>query len=410
MDYKEVLKNSPLKNKGGKREMKKWLKILLIILAIFLVIGAIVFWKAGSLLNKISTNGNILGSIARVMPGIEDQLTGEKEGRVNLLLLGMRGENDPAGGNLADSIMVASLKLDEKDPKISLISIPRDLYVKDIQNDGQSKINAIYAQGFAKGGSSQALKDMEQKVSEISGVPVSYAIMINHQGFKDLITALGGVEVTLKQPFEENAQFNQEHVCDSFFTKPTGKYENKTVKYFSKVSRIYKTRVVESYPLCTAPIEALECGGTFKLPAGTQTLNADQALCFARARDNSSDFDRAKRQQMVIQKIKAKALSMGTLTDFNKVNGMINALGNNVATDLQGWEIKRLYDLEQNMKNPPVIQRVLENSEEGLLYTPEQTKETGYILLPRGDNYDRIKELFANIFTMSSQSDIEIIQ
>jgi LCP family protein required for cell wall assembly len=389
---------------------KRWVKILLIALAFFLVIGGLVSWKAGSLLNRISTNGNFLGSIGHMVPGVGNQLQGEKEGRVNIMLLGMRGADDPAGGNLADSIMVVSLKTDPKDSKISMISIPRDLYVQDIQNNGKSKLNAIYAQGYAKGGSAQALKDMEQKLSEISGITINYGMMINHQGFKDLITALGGVSVTLDKPFEETSQFNQLGVCDGIvFTKPSGQFENKIVGVHHVTLANGQTKVVKVkkplYPLCynTNP----ECGGDFKLQAGTQTLNADQALCFARSRDNTSDFDRAKRQQIILQQIKAKALSIGTLTDFNKVNGMINALGNNVATDLQGWEMKRFFDLEQGMKTPPIIQRVLENTEEGLLYNPEQTPETGYILLPIGDNYDKIHALFQNIFTAPAQSDIK---
>ncbi len=391
---------------------KKWVKILLIVLAILLIVGGFFAWKAGSLLNKISSNGNILGSIGHMIPGAQSELVGEKEGRVNVLLLGMRGADDPAGGNLADSIMVASLNLDPKSSKISLISIPRDFYVKDIQNDGSSKLNAIYAQGYSKGGPKQALKDMEQKVSEISGVPINYTVMINHQGFKDLVTALGGVEVTLSQPFEENAQFNQEGVCDGeVFTVPTGKWENKIFTHTKTNSAGVKIEVKTKkpvYPLCLNAKP--ECGGTFKLPAGKQTLNADQALCFARARDNSSDFQRAKRQQIILQQIKVKALSIGTLTDFNKVNGMINALGNNVQTDMEAWQIKKLYDIEQGMNTPEVVQRVLENSEEGLLYTPEQTKETGYILSPIGDNYDKIQQLFQNTFTAPAQKDISIIQ
>lgn len=381
---------------------KKWLKPLLISLAVLFVIGGLVSWKAGNLLNKISTDGNLLGSLGHMVPGVGNQLVGEKEGRINLMLLGMRGADDPAGGNLADSIMIASLNT--KDNKISLISIPRDLYVQGIQNDGQSKLNAIYAQGFNKGGTSQALKDMEQKLSEISGLNVSYGVMINHQGFKDLVTALGGVEVTLDKPFEENAQFNQEGVCDGVvFTIPTGKWQNKIFKHHETNAAGVSVEVKVKkpvYPLCLN--KAPECGGTFKLPAGTQTLDADQALCYARARDNTSDFDRAKRQQIILQQLKAKALSIGTLTDFGKINGMINALGNNVATDLQGWEMKELFSVEQGMKTPPIIQKVLENSEEGLLYAPEPTKESGYILLPRGDNYDKIHELFQNIFPVQT--------
>ena len=47
-----------------------------------------------------------------------------------------------------------------------------------------------------------------------------------------------------------------------------------------------------------------------------------------------------------------------------------------------------------------ITQKVLENSEEGLLYVPPGAGEgdvRGYILLPRGDHYDRIHELFRTI-------------
>ena len=135
-------------------------------------------------------------------------------------------------------------------------------------------------------------------------------------------------------------------------------------------------------------------------------MDGIQALCFSRSRDTTSDFERAKRQQIILQKIEEKATSLGTLSDFSKVNGMLNALGNNVRSDMQAWEMKRLYDLYSAMKSPQKTQRVLEDSEEGMLYAPAQNQETGYILLPRGDNYDRIHQLFQNIFTMPAQSDI----
>ncbi|MDD5464472.1 MAG: LCP family protein, partial [Candidatus Moranbacteria bacterium] len=271
--------------------------------------------------------------------------------------------------------------------------------------ESRSKINAVYAYGEEKrkGG---GMEDMKTVVSEIVGQPIGYALAINFKGFTDLVNAIDGVEVDLKQPFEENMQFNEERACDSYvFTKPTGNFENKTTKYYSETSRTYKTRIIKSYPLCTNP--NVECGGDFKLPAGKQTLNGEQALCYARSRKTSSDFERAKRQQLVIQKIKEKALSLGTLTDFNKVNGIIDSLGNNVRTDMQAWEMKRLYEIERGMENPQMAQRVLENSQEGLLYNPEQRPETGYILLPIGDNYDKIREVFKNIFTIPAQSDIE---
>jgi anionic cell wall polymer biosynthesis LytR-Cps2A-Psr (LCP) family protein len=240
---------------------------------------------------------------------------------------------------------------------------------------------------------------MKKVIGDVVGAPIHYALVINFQGFTDLVNAIGGVEVTLDKPFDESLQFNETRVCDSYtFTKPTGKYEN---KYYTRMNGT--KYLAKSYPLCSNP--NTECGGDFTLPAGKQTLAGDKALCYARARKTSSDFERAKRQQYVIQQIKAKALSVGTLSDFTKVNAMLDSLGNNVKTDMQGWEMKQLFELEQKMQNPQILQHVLENSDEGLLYTPQSTPETGYILAPIGDNYDKIHDLFKNIFNIPSQSD-----
>jgi len=101
-------------------------------------------------------------------------------------------------------------------------------------------------------------------------------------------------------------------------------------------------------------------------------------------------------------------LSIGTLADFSKVNAMLNALGDNVRTDMQLWEMQAFYDLYKKIPNSQVYQRVLENSEEGLLYNPtDMPKEVGYILLPTGGNYDKIHEMAKNIFTLGAQSDIK---
>lgn len=375
---------------------KKWFKVTLVIVILFVLVGGVFAWKTGSILSKIS-NGSLMSSLAHSLPGANNQLKGEADGRINVLLLGMRGADLPGGGTLADTIMVASIA--PKENKIAMISIPRDLYVTDPGTESKSKINAVHAYGEQKG-AGQGIEDMKTIVSQVTGLPIHYAVSIDFAGFKQLVDAIGGVDITLANPFNESVQFNEPHVCDSFFTKPTGKFEYKYHSY--STSR----KIVAQYPLCTAPADALECGGNFNLPAGKQTLSGEQALCYARSRATSSDFERAKRQQQIIQLVKAKLLSAGTLTDFGKLNGIMNSLGNNVRTDMQPWEMKKLYDLYMGMKDPQTYQRVLENSEEGLLYTPVETKETGYILLPRGDNYDQIHNVAQNIFTIAPQSDI----
>lgn len=397
----------PKTNEGTQiKEKKRWKKPLFVVLGILILIGGFFAWKTGFILSKISTQGGggLFSSLSHVVPGANNDLEGEKEDRINILLMGMRGADDPAGGTLADTIMVASIA--PKANKVALMSIPRDLYVADPGRNTKSKINAVHAYG-EQNGKGQGIADMEKVVGDITGLKISYGVKIDFKGFKDLVDSLGGVQIHLDNSFSEPLQFlGATGRCDdTTFTVPTGQFETKKVKSKNKLG-IVDHVTTRNYPICATKTPS-ECGGNFKLDAGDITLDGDTALCFSRSRDTSSDFERAKRQQIILQKIQEKATSLGTLSDFNKVNGMMNALGNNVKTDMQPWEMKKLFDIYSSMKKPEVIQRVLENSEEGLLYNPESNPETGYILLPLGDNYDRIRQLFQNIFTVAPQSDIK---
>jgi len=368
---------------------------------LFMIAGGVFAWKTGFVLNKISQgNANIFGSLVNSLPGVEKKLIGEDAGRVNILLLGMRGEGVEGGGTLADTIMVLSLhpKKDETDTsKASLISLPRDTYVTVPGRNEQRKINAVYALGEQRSLHQGGIEDMRTIVSQVTGLDIPYALTLNFQGFKDLVNAVGGVTVSLDAPFEEGVQFRGLTArCDLIkYTVPSGKVEVK--KGVRKNGSVY----YRHYDICfekltTAAISDMECGGDFKLPKGENLLDGDKALCYVRSRDATSDFARARRQQDVIKLIRTKALSLGTLTDFSKINTILDSLGKNVSTNMEAWEMKRLFDVYQKMGEVQINQKVLEDSEEGLLYTPEQKPESGYILLPRGENYDRIHELFAN--------------
>src|SRR6266567_2986656 len=105
MENQRSFNRSPRADIGGKKK-KKWLKPLLIAVGILILIMGIVSWKTGKLLGKVSTNVNLLGSLGHMIPGVNNQIKGEKEGRINILLLAMRGVHDPNGGSLADSSMI----------------------------------------------------------------------------------------------------------------------------------------------------------------------------------------------------------------------------------------------------------------------------------------------------------------
>lgn len=367
------------------------------IIAALVILGGLVFWKAESILGRVAPNGNIFSNIVNSLPGVDKELSGEEDGRINMVLLGMRGKGVEGGGLLADTIIVLSFhpKGDgEGDmPRASLISIPRDLYVTVPGTSDKQKINAVHYYGEQKG-EGQGLQAMKDVLSEVTGVPIHYAASIDFKGFEELIDAVGGVSVTLQEPFTEPLQFREPHVCDpNVFTVPTSplQYEHKYV-----TTKSGRRRIVESYPLCFN--KDVECGGVFNLPAGTSVLSGETALCFARARVTSNDFERAKRQHLILEALREKLFSLGTLSDFGKVNGILESLGNNARTDMEGWEMKRFFELYLENKDVKLAQdAVVDNSENGLLYAPQDTGAAGYILLPKGDTYDRIHEFFRKL-------------
>ncbi len=67
------------------------------------------------------------------------------------------------------------------------------------------------------------------------------------------------------------------------------------------------------------------------LEEGYQTLNGEEALALARTRKIDNDVKRGERQQLLIEAIVKKALSVGSITKYTDV---IEAVGSNMRTDL----------------------------------------------------------------------------
>jgi LCP family protein required for cell wall assembly len=377
---------------------RRWVKVVVILLVLAGIVFGAISWRFGSVLTQISSSGNIFTSIARQLPGADNQLKGEVEGRINVLLLGMRGADDPSGGNLSDTIIVASV--DQKNNRVALMNMPRDLYVDNPVVGYKTKLNAVYAYGESKAGH-QGMSNMQKVVGDVTGLPIHYVLTVNYTAFKDVVEALGGLEIHLDRPFVESMQFRGvPQMCkrSTGYTVPTGEVITRTV-----TTRSGRTDTRE-YKLCY-PDTPSECGGNFQLSAGDVKLDSEQTLCYVRARETSSDFDRARRQMVIIQSIREKASALGTLSDFNKVNGLLSALGNNVTTTMEPWEMKRFFEIYQAMPEPTIYQRVMttsDNPETGLLYAMRDPN-AGEVLLPKGDNYDRIHNLFATIFTLQPQ-------
>lgn len=149
-------------NKTMRFYQKKSFKISMLILVLLIVGGGIFVWKTDRVLTQVS-GGGILGSLSHVIPGARNELKGETDGRINIAILGMRGANLPGGGTLADSIMVVSII--PKENKVSMISIPRDLYVTVPGTNDKQKINAVHAYG-EENGQKKGLENMKIVIGE----------------------------------------------------------------------------------------------------------------------------------------------------------------------------------------------------------------------------------------------------
>ena len=261
---------------------------LLLFLAIFLL--------AGKFSNTVEVkNKSLWGKITAFWSPKENSNSQEEElnknfpvpiketDRFNTLLLGIRGSEDTEnGGLLSDSIMLFSS--DKTTGKLSLVSIPRDLYV-NLYGIVKGKTNEIYEKGLIK---KNAMEFTKNAFSRITGVYIDNLIVFDFEGFKEIVDAIGGIEVDLKQPFEEKNQWGYE----------------------------------------------------FSLPAGKNHFDGETALYYTRSRYSSSDFDRSRRQQEVIFAIKEKALSLGILSNPLKINILIASLKNNIETDFNILDIE----------------------------------------------------------------------
>lgn len=337
--YRPIKEQKPVRS-------KKWL-VLVLVVAILIVPGFYII-KTGFVFSKIITIQNIAWEkIFGKFPSAE-YTPPKDENRINVLLLGMRGENDPESGLLTDGLMVMSFK--KTTGQIALFSIPRDLYLQMPGQGNYEKINAAYFIGEEKYGN--GLDYAKKTMAYVTGLYIDYAAAINFNAFKDLIELLGGVTIYLNEPFIEDKQW----VCD------------------------------ENRENCMV----------FKIDAGEQTLDGETALLYVRSRYSSDDFDRARRQQQVLLALKDKILSLGILADPLKISGILDILSKNVKTDVSPWQVPGLIELAKNAQTDNITKKVFENSEQGLLY---QTILNGiYVLLPTEGNFSKIRESCQNIF------------
>lgn len=204
---------------------------------------------------------------------------------------------------------------------VKLVSIPRDTLVT-IPGYGKDKVNAA----FAYGGINLAVETVENYLN----IPINFYTKINMEGMVDLVDAVGGINVDNKYAFE---------------------------------------------------LDGVE------LDVGNFDLNGNQALQYARMRkqDPAGDFGRQERQKEVISKIVKNALSINSLTNFNKI---FNAVGKNVETNFTGselWELAKNYASTANN----ITNLTLEGPDGFLYYIPSYGQDV-YVWQPSSESLQKV--------------------
>lgn len=260
-------------NPKKKYRIIRWIFIVLICLSSS--VFAVIF------LMNINKDNSKFGS-ENFQPIIQsDFLSLKKAWTINVLIAGI-GWQGHDWSDLTDSIILASLNGDDK--KVTLLSIPRDLYVSYPEGKWAGRINNLYGLWKAN---AVGVKYLADKVTEITGQPIDHYVIIDFTGFKKIIDVLGGIEIDVPADL-----IDREYPNDNWW------YETLSIKKW------------------------------------LQIMNGDTALKYSRSRHSTSDFDRSNRQQLVIKAIKKNLFSADTAMSPTKISTIFSTVMDHLDTDM----------------------------------------------------------------------------
>jgi LCP family protein required for cell wall assembly len=193
---------------------------------------------------------------------------------INILIMGVDARPGEAIdiGVRPDSLMV--LRLDPDTRSCRVLGIPRDTRT-ELPGYGQSKINHALAVG--------GIPYEQQVVENLLGLTIDHYVLIDFDGFEEMVNAVGGVTINVPETFSI--------VGESVIT-----YE-----------------------------------------AGEHTLNGAQALNYARYRGGpDGDFGRIQRQQQILRGLINKTSGLNVVKSINE---LLPAVADNLRTDLSATEM-----------------------------------------------------------------------
>jgi len=258
------------------RRKPRWKRILLALL----LFGLVSAWGASTFFRPESDGRNNAGETAS-QP-------------LNILVLGLVDEKHPNSDSLSnpsdtiilDTIMLVSVSA--RNSQIGFLSLPRDTRV-NIPGHGMDKLGNAYAYG----GTGLVIRT----VSDFTGLPISYYLTINWQGFVDIVNILGGVDL----------------------------YVDKDMNY-----------------------EDPRSGLKISLTKGFQHLDGEKAGEYVRYQnDDLGDIGRIQRQQRLVKVLSQEAFKLANVIKFPAI---LATIGEHVDTNIPlSLLVKEARDMKANL-------------------------------------------------------------
>jgi LCP family protein required for cell wall assembly len=262
--------------------------------------------------------------------------------RINLLLVGIDRRSGDGWTFRTDTILV--LSVDPDTGAASLMSIPRDLQLA-IPGHGQDRINTANVYGYLRDKNDGGPALLQATVESNFGIPIDGYLMVDFQTFVTMVDTLGGIEVEVPKTLHDTRYPDP---------RPGDPHAFRTIHF----------------------------------DAGPQHMSGKQALAYARSRMSTSDFDRAKRQQIVLLAIRERALSPDAILRWPFLAA---AVLEGIKTDLDGSELLALALFAARVDTSQLKQAVLEPP----LVFAHRRADGAAVQLP---NWDLINPLLVELF------------
>ncbi|MGD2206777.1 MAG: LCP family protein [Anaerolineae bacterium] len=231
--------------------------------------------------------------------------------RINVLLLGIDRRGKSGWGYRTDTIIIVTV--DQANKTAGMLSIPRDLQLP-IPGNGEDRINTANVYGYSKkypGGGPALLK---RTIEVAFDVPIDYYIMVDFSAFVKIVDTLGGIDVNVPSKLHDTMYPDPQ---------PGDPYGYKSIHF----------------------------------DPGWQHMDGQRALEYARSRMSTSDFDRARRQQLILLAIREKALSLNLIP---RLPALAATMMDTVKTDMTLDEMVELARLAPKIDMTNIKRRVIQ--------------------------------------------------